>query len=473
MAHPHDTTDSSQGQRPGRAPRWRAVLLGGGVTWVTIILLGGIVAGARWLIGPTGGLLAALGIVSLVFAVALGAALAAARTERGFAAWTGLATAAIAVASIVLVATPVVAPVADFRSVAIALDWIDAPNIGTRPSEALHGLFVDQHGAYPDPTDALAAARRHVRRTGVFLGTLVLALAVAGALGARATRRGRAVAPAAAGMVGLGIVTVTLWSSVMGVANAIVDFDQSRGPEIGVSLSEVAGHPDVMEGSSVTISARVDHIVNPHIAVLGNHTPLVGNTLVIASGEPLADVVLTEAAGATLSAGDVVQVTGTVRLYSQQGLREAIGVDAADVLGEDESAVLVAEAIDPDVPVASEAGDKEFGNPSSGYDYGITIDVIIHGTDDYTGLTVTVSDDVEEGLMTPHAFVLGDEHLLVISPRPRNDIFVESTVYATGEVRVFHVADVEDRLGIPLDDNQLRDFEGKPFILVESIVVVA
>jgi hypothetical protein len=143
---------------------------------------------------------------------------------------------------------------------------------------------------------------------------------------------------------------------VMGVANAVIDVDQSAGPDIGVTLSEA-------------------------------------------------------------DAG-------------------------ADVLLDDESAVRVVEAIDPDVPVASDAGDKEFGNPSSGYDYSITIDDIVHASDDYAGLTVTLSDVVEEGALTPHVFLLGDEHLLVISARPRDEVFVESTADLTGIVGVVHLAQV-------------------------------
>ncbi len=143
--------------------------------------------------------------------------------------------------------------------------------------------------------------------------------------------RWRAIAPLASACVGMWIMTAMLWSSVMGVANAVVDVDQSTGPDIGVTLSEA-------------------------------------------------------------DAG-------------------------ADVLLDDEDRRLVDEAIDPDMPVASDAGD-------------------------YAGLTVTLIDVVEEGALAPHMFLLGDEHLLVISARPRDDVFVESTADVTGVVGVVHLAQV-------------------------------
>ncbi len=124
------------------------------------------------------------------------------------------------------------------------------------------------------------------------------------------------------------------------------------------------------------------------------------------------------------------------------------------------------------MPIAVSAGDKEFAAGSAGYDRGVTTDDVVHDPAAYLGQTVTVSDEVEEHLLTPHAFLLGDRGLLAVSAQPHSELFVEATAYVTGEVRRFHLHQVEQDLGIDLDDGLLRPHEGEPVIVVHSLSLV-
>jgi hypothetical protein len=160
--------------------------------------------------------------------------------------------------------------------------------------------------------------------------------------------------------------------------------------------------------------------------------------------------------------------------YDVGELETRLGVDLElEALSDYESnAVLIAETIDADVPIAAEEGDKEFSGDSSGYDLGVTIDDIVAEPEQYVGLTVTVSDEVEEHLLMPHSFLLGDEALLAGSKAPQTEFFVEATTYVTGEVRLFNLKEIEGELGIDLDDGALRIYEGRPVIAVDSLMFV-
>lgn len=477
----HEVTESDA------ASRFLALLIGAAVAVAALAAVAGLAA-LLYSVGAPGGkrTLAVIVAAGMVVTVVTGAWAGTGRTRPPGSLVAGGFVPVLAIGAVLLVAWPIVAPVADVRSVAIALDWIEAPNMGTGPSEALHWFQEANASDGTEGQDTIGNAAVHVIETLILLVALALASVAAGVLGAalhrrRAGRRGasavRDQAPASilALVTGAALLAALVWPSLWSTANAVVDFDQSAGPEIGVSLSEVARHPEVMWGKRVTVSAEVQEVAGPQVAVIGNDALMVGDTVLIVSESPLQQqVLLHDVTAASLDAGDVVQVTGKVRRFDPAALEADLGVslDGEAVERYEGPAVLVVDAIDIDVPVASEAGDKEFGAGSSGYDFGISVDDIIQGTDEYLGITVTVSDEVEEALLTPHAFTLGDRHLLVVSGEPVPEAFVEATAYVTGEVRVFHLAEVEEELGIDLDDEAVRAYEGRSFVLAESVNVM-
>lgn len=473
---------------------WRAVGLGVAATCVSFIALVAI----GWLlvlaeVAPDvtqehgGRTLVILVVLSLVIALAFGTWFSVRVAAPHGSILVGPIVAIVVLVGSIAVAWPFVSRMADFHSVAIALGLIDAPDVGTRTSAALDQFVTDQGEAGDSARgNAVSTAWQHVRATLWYLVAVVVALIAAAGIGAalghRSTGSSEISTPTrvleTAGLAAIGsgiaILTIMIWPNIPPVYGALFDFDQSAGPEVGVSMSEVARHPEVMWGKTVTISARVDQSLSPHSLLLGNDKPVVGDKVLVVSESKLGDLVLLLAESDTvLEEGDVIQVTGVVREYEPAELEASLGVnlDKEALSGYSSPAVLVAEEIDVDVPIASAAGDQEFGG-SAGYDLGVTISDVTAHPQEHAGLTVTVSGEVEEHLLTPHAFLLGDDALLAVTKTPRPELFVEATVYITGEVRLFNLKDTERELGIDLDDEALRSYEGQPVILVDSLLLM-
>lgn len=84
---------------------------------------------------------------------------------------------------------------------------------------------------------------------------------------------------------------------------------------------------------------------------------------------------------------------------------------------------------------------------------------------------MTVSGEVEQ-VISPNAFLFGDAKLLAVSAEGRDDLFVEPTAYVRGTVQVFNPVEIEEQLGLDLDDEQFAEFDGKPVIIVEALELV-
>ncbi len=266
-------------------------------------------------------------------------------------------------------------------------------------------------------------------------------------------------------------LTIHWFSSLWAVGWAIFDLDQSAGPESGVTLSEVASHPEAMWGRTVTVSANVHEIINDQSMIIGTSSWLNFRTdtlLVLAPTE------LSRLANTAPAVGLVARVRGIVRPFEPAMLETELSVplNTPPITTHDGKAVLVAQQISVGLTGSAVPGDPEIGG-SAGYEIGITVYDLAHDTDEYVGETVTISDEVEEGLLTSHAFWLGDEKLLVVSPKPLSDVFVETTAYVSGEVRRFDLGTVEGTTGVDLDDERFQEFNGEPFILAEVVHIVA
>jgi hypothetical protein len=251
---------------------------------------------------------------------------------------------------------------------------------------------------------------------------------------------------------------------------AVFDIDQSAGPDVGVNLREVAAHTSVMVGRTVTVSAEIDDILSPHVMTIGNDNPFFGNEVVIVSGQPWDTL-----AGVPLDEDDVVQVTGEVRLFDTSELERELGIelDSTAASAYHRQPMLLVKSLTLDPPIAIGPGDKEFPSGSSAWDIGVTIPELRANPNQHLEETVMVSDEIEEGLLTSHAFLLGDTKLLVISPTPLDSVFTEATAYVTGTVRRFALAQIEAELGLDLPDEQFAPFEGNLVIIADSVEVVA
>lgn len=268
------------------------------------------------------------------------------------------------------------------------------------------------------------------------------------------------------------LAIITLWQidNMASVAIAVFDIDQSAGPDLGVNLREVATHASVMYGRTVTVSAEVHDVRDPHVMVIGTTTPILGKTVLIVSPVGWSTLIREP-----LEGENVVRVTGEVRAFDPVVLSSELGItlDTSGLANFQDEPVLIVEEIELNPPLAIGPGDKEFPSGSDGWDLIVTIDEVLARPLNYEDQRITVSGEIEEGLLIPHAFLMGDGKLLVLSADPRSDIFVEATAYATGSVRIFQLAEIEAELGVDLDDERFAFFEGSPVLIAESIEIIA
>ncbi|RBY90192.1 hypothetical protein DQ244_12035 [Blastococcus sp. TBT05-19] len=123
-----------------------------------------------------------------------------------------------------------------------------------------------------------------------------------------------------------------------------------------------------------------------------------------------------------------------------------------------------------DVVEEEAAADEPFDGP---YDTEFYEDV-----DDYTGEEVTLSADVNE-VITPEAFTIAGtddttvEALLVVGATGDAELASETTVKVTGTVEeAFVLTDVEDELGVDLDDALFTEWEDEPYVVADDVEVL-
>lgn len=122
-----------------------------------------------------------------------------------------------------------------------------------------------------------------------------------------------------------------------------------------------------------------------------------------------------------------------------------------------------------------ENGQDDTENPlvERGNGDGVSARDVVYNTEQYLGHTVTVSGEIEEHL-SPTAFILSDQGIVVIGSEPFPDVLQEATAYVQGQVRRFDRAALEAELGIVLEAELFAVYEGWPVIVAspESVVVV-
>lgn len=88
----------------------------------------------------------------------------------------------------------------------------------------------------------------------------------------------------------------------------------------------------------------------------------------------------------------------------------------------------------------------------------------------FVGKRVMVLGSVGEEL-GPNGFVYEDFAVLVITTEVGADLVPRADVRATGEVRIFDLAEIETATGKDLDNDRFREYLGEPAIVAETIEV--
>ncbi len=224
--------------------------------------------------------------------------------------------------------------------------------------------------------------------------------------------------------------------------------DTSAGPEVGTDLEDVAGAaPELTEpvaeeealdpalvGQQVTVSADVSEVVSPAAFVLGEDT-LSSVLVVSAPAADFGEIGLT-VDDALADDDTVVTVTGTVRQFDIAGFEEEFGVDYDDELFEvyEGQSVIVADRVRTLV-----------------------------------GQELRIAGEVEEILSTVAFRLAGTEWDVLVLDAQQAAVSEDDFVQVDGTVARLDIADVEERLGVDLDDALYEPFEGEFVLLAQSV----
>lgn len=121
-------------------------------------------------------------------------------------------------------------------------------------------------------------------------------------------------------LLGLGIVAaIVLWAW-------LVNDDGSAGPEQGVTVEDIA------ESDAFDTDGFGGDLIGQQVTVTGNVSEVVGGNAVRLGGEDFGGdgilVIQVSGAGAGITEGDNVRVTGTVRDYDATAFEQEFGTDA-------------------------------------------------------------------------------------------------------------------------------------------------
>jgi hypothetical protein len=127
--------------------------------------------------------------------------------------------------------------------------------------------------------------------------------------------------------------------------------------------------------------------------------------------------------------------------------------------------------------VVEDEGVAEDGPYDGVYD-GVYDTAFYQDLDTYVGEEVTLSADVNE-VITPIAFTIAGtddtsvEPLLVIGATENNELAPETTVGVTGTVmQAFLVTEVEEELGVDLDDELFAECEQEPYVVADDVEIL-
>lgn len=255
------------------------------------------------------------------------------------------------------------------------------------------------------------------------------------------------------------------WRNIRG-AIALVFFavilpacNQSAGPEVGITVSEVVKEPSELFGQIVTVSGEAEEAIGPNAFKLDNQQLIGGADLLVVSptpilpvaGQPDAEPVFNEE---ILDDDTPVRVTGTVTRFVLADVEREFGLALKDNLFVEYEGkpVIIATTVTL-MPGPGEIAEEP---------------------DTFLGKLVTVRSKVEK-VVSPNAFTLDDKELvggkelLVVGAIPAGDTINEGeTVRVTGKVRKFFTAEIERDFDFDLQPEVEVEYEGKAVVIAQS-----
>ncbi len=229
---------------------------------------------------------------------------------------------------------------------------------------------------------------------------------------------------------------------------AILDENESGGPEAGASVSEIVDDPREFIGETVTVSGEIASVLSPRVLTIGGDEFVGGGELLVVASS---DVPLQEVVGDGLERDDLVQVTGEVRSFDVVEVEQAARADLADealAAWEDRVAIVAQTLV-----VTPRAQDDAQNAAASAAD-------IARNPSEFHGDMVTVRSEITE-VFAPNAFVLDGEVLVVAEENETvPDVREDQRVDVTGTVREREESPLENELRGDVAKRMASDWSG-------------
>ncbi|MEX2373240.1 MAG: hypothetical protein WD800_05505 [Dehalococcoidia bacterium] len=272
----------------------------------------------------------------------------------------------------------------------------------------------------------------------------------------------------------LGVLALVLGAFL--VVELIRD-DDGGVTDVGVTVSDVASNPEQYEDERVVVSGVVRDRITDRLITIGDEELLV---LLAAANDVPEDA--------------VAQVDGTVTRMTATSIEGELGAipeDHRDRLGSDGGDVFVLRASamllnpfqdDDDAMEGSDAAatptetledelDDEGALDAPGV---LSVGDVTDRIDELEGQQVTIGGALSVNLTEHVSSFAGDvyeaDDLLLVSDRTAPGTALGAVqARATGTLVTFNRDDIEQRMGIELDEDLVSDYEGRPTLLADSI----
>jgi hypothetical protein len=248
------------------------------------------------------------------------------------------------------------------------------------------------------------------------------------------------------GLLIVGLLAWALWATFW-------QNEDSPGPDVGVTLSDLADQPEEYYGQRVVVSGQIEDVLDEDGAVDAGDTGGAGfvlgddaGFLVVGSNIPeLATIGENE----QIAEGDVVQVTGVVQAFDRAGFQDEAGVELEEGVFDDfdDRPAIQAMAVSL-VPVV----------PTQGEQQQVALEALEDDPTEFLGSQVTVQGAEIEELISPRVAALSDD-VLLITPPNASAVTQGQAVEVTGRVVEVSTARLANELSLANQDELFTELE--------------
>ena len=279
--------------------------------------------------------------------------------------------------------------------------------------------------------------------------------------------------------------SIVRWSPATALPYPVVPPGSLNAPS-DATIDDILDNPDAYYGEQVMVGGEVDETLGPRSFTLEDSDLLFDEHILVVADRPLVDSQGQPLDLSTLE-GRFLWASGTVHEFNQTAFEQQLGVDLDDSRFSDWAGrpAIIANSVldwaDDPTPGTGAAGNGSV--PPVAGSAGPSVDAILNNPDTFYGQTTSVTGQIGQ-MVADRAFVLtdsdtGQEQLLVVSALSlpatlaRGDDRTPDrggAVEVTGEIRQLDLVELEQRIGVNLDDAQLGRWTGEPVIVATSVV---